>query len=75
MQIPHLAHLGQSRLHTLSLVPEGPHGDAVLPHEAPHSTTITLHAWISEVQWLGGRGSLPLPWTLGLLPVKGWLLS
>lgn len=45
--------LGQSRLHTLSLVPEGPHGDAVFPHEAPHSTTITLHAWISGVQWLG----------------------
>lgn len=58
MQIPHLAHLGQSRLHTLSLVPEGPHGDAVLPHEAPHSTTITLHAWISEVQWLGGGGGV-----------------
>lgn len=64
--------LGQSRLHTPSLVPEGPHGDAVFPHEAPHSTTITLHAWISEVQWLG---ALPLPWTLVLLPVRGRLLS
>lgn len=62
MQIPHLAHLGQSRLHTLSLVPEGPHGDAVLPHEAPHSTTITLHAWISEVQWLWGPCHCPGPW-------------
>lgn len=73
MQVPHLDHLGQSRLHTLSLVPEGSHGDAVLPHEAPHSTTITLHAWISEVQWL--RGALPQPWTLGLLTARGWLLS
>lgn len=54
--------LRQSRLHTPSLVPEGPHGDAVFPHEAPHSTTITLHAWISEVQWLGGPCHCPGPW-------------
>lgn len=26
------------------LVPEGPHGDAVFPHEAPHAAA-TLHAW------------------------------
>lgn len=68
MQVPHLDHLGQSRLHTLSLVPEGPHGDAVLPHEAPHSTTITLHAWISEVQWLEGLATALDP---GLPPSQG----
>lgn len=71
MQVPHLDHLGPSRLHTLSLVPEGPHGDAVLPHEAPHSTTITLHAWISEVQWLGGLATALDP---GLPPSQGMAL-
>lgn len=63
--------LGQSRLHTLTLVPEGPHGDAVLPHEAPHSTTIALHAWISEVQWLGGLATALDP---GSPPSQGMAL-
>ena len=36
-------------------IPEGPHGDAVLPHEAPHGAATTLHAW------LGGGESCPRP--------------
>lgn len=34
----------QGQLHTCPLVPEGPHGDAELPHEVPHGTATTLHA-------------------------------
>jgi hypothetical protein len=33
---------------THALVPECPHGDAVLPHKAPHGAAIALHAWLGE---------------------------
>lgn len=39
------------------LVPEGPHGDAVFPHEAPHAAA-TLHAWPAGS---GQPGSTALP--------------
>lgn len=37
----------------MPLVPEGPHGDAVLPHQAPHGAATTLHTWLGV--W-GGEG-------------------
>ena len=61
-------------------VPEGPHGDAVFPHEAPHATA-ALHAWRVGSGQPGAHGaalqpraapagglalrSLPSPWWEG----------
>lgn len=45
---PHLPGNGRADLgpHMRPLIPERSHGDAVLPHKAPHGTVITLHAWL-----------------------------
>lgn len=73
---------GLSCIHSpVPLVPEGPHGDAVFPHEAPHGAAAALHAWLAGSVWPGAHGtalrpraapvgglalrSLPPPWWEG----------
>ena len=73
---------GLSCVHSpVPLVPEGPHGDAVFPHEAPHGAAATLHAWLAGSGWPGAHRaalwpraapvgglalrSLPSPWWEG----------
>ena len=78
-----LCPLGESRArlhtHTRPLVPEGPHGDAVLPHKAPHSAATALHAWLEGSGRPRAHGAALRPWSalgrglaLRSLPSSWW---
>lgn len=62
---------GRAQLRPLARppVPEGPHGDAVFPHEAPHAAT-ALHAWRVGS---GQLGPTALPSGPRRLRPGGWL--
>lgn len=62
---------GRAQLRPLARppVPEGPHGDAVFPHEAPHAAA-ALHAWRVGS---GQLGPTALPSGPGRLRPGGWL--
>lgn len=71
----------QARLHTHAhpLVPEGPHGDAVLPHKAPHGAAAALHAWLGGSGQPRAHGTALRPWSalagglaLRSLPSSWW---
>lgn len=55
----------------VSLVPEGPHRDAVLPHQAPHGAATTLHAWFGVSGRPRAHSAALQPWSP---PVKGLAL-
>lgn len=63
----------QRHPHTRPLVPEGPHGDAVLPHKAPHGAATTFHAWLGGGE--SSRGPPSLSCEPGPLPTGGCLSS
>lgn len=61
-------------LPTVTPVPEGPHGDAVLPHQAPHGAS-ALHAWLGGGVSAPGPRPRPRPPEPGFLPTRGRLSS